>query len=904
MIFLSPPHLLLFSLLLLSSSLHGFQKNKRSILDSRDISTLKKIEEAKARTDRSINIQDEQMSNLKPVRQAGYFANYYNNIVNAPSMAVERRAVDPAQEANSPFITDPYPTAKQQQRVAAPVKEAKRSSIPMPEAPHPARADPDSFPLHLNVRSQNAQLQGAVPHFEEYGETVESVMKAQKAQKRFRIPRPDYSSEIVKKSDIPRPDDDDEDSPLFMIPRRRSKINKPKKGSKRSKTFHKKRQYVQYPQMQQYAYNNNGYANNYMNSGSFFTGQQNGMLQFQQPAAQPAATANIASHVQNLDGAITRPVLTEKACDDQYSLCSEYAKNGYCTNYKPQMEVQCRKSCGFCAPGPVQAAAAARSSDDDEESGSGDDESGSGEADALKKSLPGLKRHDILQERSSVSYTESSDDDLGSGSGSGDGSGSGSGSGSGDSDDVRTVQAPVEAPVYRNPLQEFHLPSKKEETPAESDEESGSGSGSGDESGDSQDSEPAPHKLKLVELPVVAKKAKTVGKPVAAPVAPAPKPVAKRAKVPKRPSQLMFYPKIDLKAIASSLAHYEEAALELAGEYPKLQDTDVTEYTRSFIPHPESTDEIRANRNRQNIQIAKIISSERARKDNIPKFLKVTGDVKKPEATKEDADSLDSVQQRFIVPGVEPTLNDYYAETGKLNPFNKKVKNYKKSRIENDIFSPNFDPYEYLRNMPAGSSMEPIIDPRKKSYIPSDTSYPVFLMKVSPKDEKKYLEEKADRRGKIRHFNAEGVQISEQKFQESHKSGPSMNAMEASTQGVDAAAAAFARSSAPTASISQQLASFNIAQKGLEQAAPAPAPIQPASPPTMDFSQMQQNAAQQASMFPGAEQFSYNAQPGTTDLRSKMLNAFFDTRTNSSPEEGSGMMMGSGDGGLRVRNVV
>ena len=139
--------------------------------------------------------------------------------------------------------------------------------------------------------------------------------------------------------------------------------------------------------------------------------------------------------------------------------------------------------------------------------------------------------------------------------------------------------------------------------------------------------------------------------------------------------QPVFYPKIDLKEIASSLAHYEEAALELAGEYPKISDAQVTEYTRSFIPHPENDDEVRANRNRQNIQIAKIITAERARKTNIPQFLKVTGDVKTPEKPLDSADSLDQVQQRFIIPGVEPTLNDYYAETGKLNPFAKK--NYK-----------------------------------------------------------------------------------------------------------------------------------------------------------------------------------------------------------------------------------
>ena len=61
-----------------------------------------------------------------------------------------------------------------------------------------------------------------------------------KAQKRFKIPRPEeYSSEIVKKNDIPRPDDED-DEPVVQHKKKRSKVAK--------------KQYVQYPQ-QQYAHN-------------------------------------------------------------------------------------------------------------------------------------------------------------------------------------------------------------------------------------------------------------------------------------------------------------------------------------------------------------------------------------------------------------------------------------------------------------------------------------------------------------------------------------------------------------------------------------------------------------------------------------------------------------------------
>ena len=42
-------------------------------------------------------------------------------------------------------------------------KQMRKSVIPS------IPAGPDSYPLHLNVRSPNSKLQGPVPHFEEYG---------------------------------------------------------------------------------------------------------------------------------------------------------------------------------------------------------------------------------------------------------------------------------------------------------------------------------------------------------------------------------------------------------------------------------------------------------------------------------------------------------------------------------------------------------------------------------------------------------------------------------------------------------------------------------------------------------------------------------------------------------------
>lgn len=96
----------------------------------------------------------------------------------------------------------------------------------------------------------------------------------------------------------------------------------------------------------------------------------------------------------------------------------------------------------------------------------------------IKTDVTGNKRHDILQERTKIPDLGESGD--GSGSGSGDESGSGSASGESDS------SGPIEVAAQRNPQQEFHLPSKKDDV-TNSDGNSGSGSGSGAESGDSQD---------------------------------------------------------------------------------------------------------------------------------------------------------------------------------------------------------------------------------------------------------------------------------------------------------------------------------------------------------------------------------------------------------------------------------
>ena len=109
----------------------------------------------------------------------------------------------------------------------------------------------------------------------------------------------------------------------------------------------------------------------------------------------------------------------------------------------------------------------------------------------------------------------------------------------------------------------------------------------------------------------------------------------------------------------------------------------------------------------------------------------------------------------------------------------------------------------------------------------------------------------ADRRGKIRHYDAEGVEISEKKYQQAVK-----------------AHAAAARFQAPR----PHIPSFNVAEKKSQLPPQIPPSTnaffqqQPQPQPAMNFAQMTQNLAQQSSMFPNAEQFQYEQQPGPNSL--------------------------------------
>ncbi|XP_065670479.1 uncharacterized protein LOC100203426 isoform X28 [Hydra vulgaris] len=380
------------------------------------------------------------------------------------------------------------------------------------------------------------------------------------------------------------------------------------------------------------------------------------------------------------------------------------------------------------------------------------------------------------------------------------------------------------------------------------------------------------------------------------------------------------YPRIDLRAIANALAKYESAALELAGEYPKPAQFDMTEYQRSSIPRPET---LYVNNIEQNIQIAELVTkTERDKKNIIPKYLKLSTDVFKDGDSfldTENADSLDSVRRRFEIPGIEPTLNDYYSETGKINPFSSKQSRYKKSQIMKiKTMNTSSDPYEYLRNMPPGASMEPIEDPRKRSNIPSDHSFPVFLMKVSPADQK-YKPEEASKRGKVHHLNAEGLPIDD-------KENGNNNAPIASSPVEDHHAtqqnfvnsALVSPMNIPSYPQAMQFVSPPYMQPGFFQypGVPALSEEHAAVSPPIGFTVEQLTAPRTSAAFAHEDQVTAENQPKDS-LRSKMLSAFFTVKNGEGvSDEGSGgtsndkigksnlVETGSGDGNEDAQKPV
>ena len=91
--------------------------------------------------------------------------------------------------------------------------------------------------------------------------------------------------------------------------------------------------------------------------------------------------------------------------------------------------------------------------------------------------------------------------------------------------------------------------------------------------------------------------------------------------------------------------------------------------TRSHIPHPNGFLSP-FSKLRQNIQIAKLVTQNNNKRFEIPKYLLVGDQITEKDGLAKEsplpsADTYESVTQRFAIPGVIPSLQEYYAETGK-----------------------------------------------------------------------------------------------------------------------------------------------------------------------------------------------------------------------------------------------
>ena len=124
-----------------------------------------------------------------------------------------------------------------------------------------------------------------------------------------------------------------------------------------------------------------------------------------------------------------------------------------------------------------------------------------------------------------------------------------------------------------------------------------------------------------------------------------------------------------MRKIAAALARYEESALTLAGEYPRISSPDNDVVTRSQIPRPGNFLSS-FNKLRQNIQIAKLVTQQNQKRFEIPKYLLVGDRISESggiaqETSVPAADSVESIAERFAAAGLKPSMQEIYAETGK-----------------------------------------------------------------------------------------------------------------------------------------------------------------------------------------------------------------------------------------------
>ncbi|XP_078359624.1 uncharacterized protein LOC144644082 isoform X3 [Oculina patagonica] len=450
-----------------------------------------------------------------------------------------------------------------------------------------------------------------------------------------------------------------------------------------------------------------------------------------------------------------KPVIEEDQCDDQFDTCPEMAKNDYCTKYPDLMKIQCKKSCHFCEIKHDEGSGSANEEYDsgsaslyyaDEVSGSGssnwDDDSDEDDDPEYKKSGIPQPIHKVLMAKfagdsgsasgaSGMDETSVSDDDILQSSGSGE-AGSGSqkkdevneaASGSGEAAAVPVTAAPTVGAA-----------------------EIGSGSGSLAED------------LATGTVSRANEKHSSIPRPVVAP-------------------QVSVYPKIDLKEIAKAVNVYRGVALKMLGEALEgaAEEKEQELSKKSRIPLPPATNILQqmgfpvgydesAKRNMipnmmQGPNMMMMAPNngmmgygnngyaynypQPAGSDPLAAFygqfqqqpnvarsdIMATPEEEAEQQQNEDEGAAQDEQPEEIQPvQIAPALQqENVTETAKED---KAEASQNKTSDDKDKKDKIVDPYEYVRNMGTGASMEPIRS-KTASNLVSSHSDPLILWKNS-----------------------------------------------------------------------------------------------------------------------------------------------------------------------------
>lgn len=444
-----------------------------------------------------------------------------------------------------------------------------------------------------------------------------------------------------------------------------------------------------------------------MNDPYGVANQQPMVDQYGNPIAQPQSPYGVLDASQQATPVFQgqtpkKPFIEKDECADQFDSCPDMAKNKYCTKYKTLMMIQCKKSCKFCEPKkkPVE----------DKPAGSGssaDEHSGSGLGDYVWDSM----------------------------SGSGEGSWDASGSGSEDSELFRKSEIPTgllkklvgsksksskpkqdeqaSAPVASGVLEASGSGSMEKD---ESHGESGSGldkrtkipepdsdAGSGDQS--------APAEIESGSGAELAQDLATgtISQNVKHSIIPA-------APVPEAPASPPAYPRIDLKEIAKAVSLYKHVALKMLGEAIKEGANEYAEEEakRNHIPSMPTGTEILQDMGFP-VQEPKAVIPEPQYEYNPSEDLNSFYGQQQPGVAKSEVAEPE--------PTEEPKANATEPE---------KPKEEKKTDDDDSKKSDIDDPYQYVRNMGKGASLEPIVArPGANLNTGKSSSQPLVLHKNS-----------------------------------------------------------------------------------------------------------------------------------------------------------------------------